>query len=97
MQIFGKGWHPSGETVFKALDSIFLCRICFLRHSSTLFANSKWHQVPSDFVLENVFGKKQPVSETSVSEIEESDLEFPDENAEKEKQKKSDRIKKTKK
>lgn len=65
-------------------------------HSSTLFANSKWHQVPSDFVLEYVFGKKQPVSET-VSEIEESDLEFPDENAEKEKQKKSHRIKKTKK
>ena len=44
-----------------------------------------------------MFGKKQPVSETSVSEIEESDLEFPDENGEKEKQKKSDRIKKTKK
>ena len=57
----------------------------------------QYFYVAFDFVLENVFVKKQPVSETSVSEIEESDLEFPDENAEKEKQKKSDRIKKTKK
>ena len=35
--------------------------------------------VLSDFVLEKLFGKKQPVSETDVSDIEYSEIELPDE------------------
>ena len=35
--------------------------------------------VLSNFVLEKVFGKKQPVSEIEVSDVESSEVEFPDE------------------
>ena len=53
--------------------------------------------VLTHFVLQKVYGNKQPVSETDVSETEESKIEFPDEPKQITKQKISDRMKKKQK